>query len=177
MLTKKQLEAALKKTDELIVEQNAQMYPKWLMGAMPLKQSAKDQIVYNPIAIDGKKLIEGNNSMNDKSNYYCDYETCVALKELGYPLTSKEVRYEDKAVFVPGVLLYSAQKWLREEKKLFVEITIFEYTYGYRILDTQNVYYDNEHVVRREGHLVGSYEEALSEGIKECIKLLQRGNN
>ena len=104
----------------------------------------------------------------DKSNYCCDYDTCVALQKLGCPMA--------KLGYI-GLSLYSAQRWLREEKKLFVEITIFEYTYGYRILDTQNVYYDNEHVVRREGHLVGSYEEALSEGIKECIKLLEHGNN
>lgn len=57
---------------------------------------------------------------------YCDYDTCVALKELGYPLTSKEVRYEGNAVFVPGVLLYSAQKWLREEKEILLQPTYLE---------------------------------------------------
>ena len=94
---------------------------------------------------------------------YCDYETCVALEELGYPLPS----------FLPMALLYEAQKWLREEKGLYVEIEIFEYTYGYRILDTKNVYYDNEHDVRDNGCLVGSYEDALLEGIKKTVKLLK----
>lgn len=134
---------------------------------------------------------------------YCDYETCVALKKLGY--NEKTLAYYTSEGFfhwirayiydvaipdlanssnkkpykhiIDAMSLYEAQRWLREEKKLFVEITIFEYTYGYRILDTRNVYYDNEHELRREGRLVGSYEEALSEGIKECIKLLQHGNN
>lgn len=130
---------------------------------------------------------------------YCDYETCVALKKLGYKektlayYTSERIFYwrrayiYDKAIpdlakssnkelykhVLDAVSIYEAQKWLREEKKLFVEITIFEYTYGYRILDTQNVYYDNEHVVRREGHLVGSYEEALAEGVREATKILK----
>ena len=54
-----------------------------------------------------------------------------------------------------------------------MEIEIFEYTYGYRILDTKNVYYDNEHVVRDNGCLVGSYEDALLEGIKKTVKLLK----
>ena len=53
--------------------------------------------------------------LNIDEKDFCDYETCVALRKLGFPLTAKEVRHEDKAVFVPGVLLYAAQKWLREE--------------------------------------------------------------
>ena len=111
---------------------------------------------------------------------YCDYETCVALEEVGMLLKTQIVRsyakegIQTSKIYPNRPSLYEAQKWLREEKKLFVEITIFEYTYGYRILDTQNVYYDNEHVVRRDGHLVGSYEEALSEGIKEAVKILKK---
>lgn len=100
---------------------------------------------------------------------YCDYDTCVALKELGYPLTSKEVRYEDKAVFVPGVLLYSAQKWLREEKNIIIypeknSIGWF-YTTHYNIGKVHRFKYSEEYY--------DSYEEALLEGIKEAIKILK----
>ena len=107
---------------------------------------------------------------------YCDYETCVALKELGYPLISKEVRYEDKAVFVPGVLLYSAQKWLREEKKIDVMVQ----------LDTKDIHLSSKYYsiymsymsrFRREFSYMfknfDSFEEALSEGIKKAVKILQ----
>ena len=101
---------------------------------------------------------------------YCDYETCVALVKLGFPRW--ELPYDILSEKY-RLRLCDAQKWLREEKGLYVEIEIFEYTYGYRILDTKNVYYDNEHVVRDNGCLVGSYEDALLEGIKKTVKLLK----
>lgn len=100
---------------------------------------------------------------------YCDYETCVTLKELGYPLTSKEVHYENKAVFVPGVLLYSAQKWLREEKGIIVGIinnfTTKEFDY-YISTWEEDRYTGNEYT---------SYENALLRGIKEAVKILKDG--
>ena len=108
---------------------------------------------------------------------YCDYDTCVALKEeLGYPLTSKEVRYEDKAVFVPGVLLYSVHKWLREEKTIGVFVSGFKNGYTFwvnNLLNGDTLYqgfFDNQ-----TGEKYKSYEEALSEGIKEAIKILKDG--
>ena len=93
------------------------------------------------------------------SKDYCDYETCVALKELGYPLTSKEVRYEDKAVFVPGVLLYSAQKWLREEKHLHIEVRWYlNMCYEYEVKEAKGE-------VIAEGSAFLTYEEALSRAV------------
>ena len=98
---------------------------------------------------------------------YCDYETCVALKELGFPLVAKEVRYEDNAVFVPGVLLYVAQKWLREEKGVIVGIinnfTIQEFDY----------YVSTWEEDRCRGNEYTTYENALLRGIKEAVKLLK----
>ena len=108
---------------------------------------------------------------------YCDYETCVALKELGCSLSSFEKweNKEGKLELVPHYLLYSAQKWLREEWG--VHITI------------HYVYHLNEHVfgttlrfmgktLRDSGALYdtakySSYEEALLEGIKEAINILK----
>lgn len=103
---------------------------------------------------------------------YCDYDTCVALKELGYPLISKEVRYEDKAVFVPGILLYSAQKWLREDKQIVVLV-------GFDFCPiTSEIVYNwvivvNGNTAKKSSYTYDYFEEALSEGIKEAVKILK----
>ena len=101
---------------------------------------------------------------------YCDYETCIALKELWYPLTSKEVRYEDKVVFVPGVLLYSVQKWLREEKKIEVNATydnVVELHWHWYMKSLANRNQDIS-IINHD-----SYEQALLAGIKEAVKILK----
>ena len=98
---------------------------------------------------------------------YCDYETCVALKELGYPLLSKEVRYEDDAVFVPGVLLYSAQKFLREEKKMHIEVSYQPATWTCKIYNLKTYEYIKGYT------FFVSYEDALLEGVRETVKLLK----
>ena len=115
---------------------------------------------------------------------YCDYNTCVALKELGYPLTSKEVRYEDKAVFVPSVLLYTVQKWLREEEGMLVDSMVFADNsidadgkvvdrwiyYSCAILNTSTAEFIRSYDQSDE---YDTYEEALLEGIKEAVKILK----
>ena len=106
------------------------------------------------------------------NNDYCNNETCVALKELGFPIRKIKVNGEEKHV---PILLYEAQKWLREEWG--VHITI------------HYIYHLNEHVfgttlrfmgkeLRDRGALYdttkySTYEEALLEGIKEVIKILK----
>ena len=118
---------------------------------------------------------------------YCDYDTCVALKEVGYIGSAEECAYfgafymngkdifynrlcnpelyDDKYLRVP---LYLAQKWLRKEKRIEVVVLsrsmvgapyYFQvYTEDHLIIDDKN--YD-------------SHEEALSEGIKEAVKILK----
>lgn len=92
---------------------------------------------------------------------YCDYETAWGLSALGYPCTAL-------------TLLYTAQKWLREEKGLHITINyirleedIFMYTLRYigQKLREGGVLYNNQQY--------SSYEEALSEGIKEAVKILK----
>ena len=98
---------------------------------------------------------------------YCDYETCVALEELGYP---------EVMAFNKPFLLYEAQKWLREEKKIDVLVQ----------LDTKDIHLSSKYYsiyisymsrFRREFSYISknfdSYEEALSEGIKEAVKILE----
>ena len=134
---------------------------------------------------------------------YCDYETCVALKELGFPQDTSLARYalvnkwvdyctfkkgqlitsEDRFFFntteesIIAPLLYLAQKWLREEKEFYVFVgREWENAYYYWLSKkdedktvgiTHSFYYSNE-----EGQF-SSYEEALSEGIKEAVKILK----
>ena len=97
---------------------------------------------------------------------YCDYDTCVALMELGFP------RW-----FMPyGILsekyllrLYDAQKWLREEKSILIlpDYNSFGWFCGihYPINSVKMFKYTAKEV--------NSYEEALLEGIKEAIKILK----
>ena len=81
-------------------------------------------------------------------------------------------------------LLYQAQKWLREEKKIFVDV-IFQGVndrgnYDYEWCVTYNAWFDDsedynacryEHNTSKKYYR--TYEEALLEGIKEAVKLLK----
>ena len=135
---------------------------------------------------------------------YCDYDTCVALKELGYNkptlayyngfLSSRKLLYsvidendmpEDgvnifdlstnhneykDSKFIDAPTLYEAQKWLRENKNIQIEIPISfmdngVWKFSFRIQTPE--FYD-----RAIGEW-DSYEEALSEGIKEAVKILK----
>lgn len=125
---------------------------------------------------------------------YCDYKTCVALKKLGYKektlayYTSEGIFYWRRAyiydVAIPdlakssnkeqykhvldAVSLYEAQKWLREEKKIEV-VVLGEKEIGgpyYADIYTESGYAGYVHKPCEK------YEEALSEGIKEAVKIL-----
>ena len=133
---------------------------------------------------------------------YCDYDTCVALKELGfngfsqgtYDISGKLTfrtawldnrRAEFLGLNVIAPHLYDAQKWLRE-KKIYIDV-IFQGlsdrgNYQYDWVITQNVWFDSDNFVcnsdeeysKKSYH---SYEEALLEGIKEAINILKEDNN
>lgn len=102
---------------------------------------------------------------------YCDYDTCVALEELGFPIRRIKVKGEEKHV---PILLYETQKWLREEKGIHIIINyicldenIFMYTLRYvgkKLREGGGLYNNKQY---------SSYEEALSEGIKEAVKILK----
>lgn len=89
---------------------------------------------------------------------YCDYETSIALEELGYPLPS----------FLPKALLYEAQKWLREEKGIEIVVLskgMIGSPYYYQVYTEDYVVDDNEEY--------SFYEEALSEGVCKAIEILK----
>ena len=109
---------------------------------------------------------------------YCDYETCVALKDLGFK-DSTEYYYANNGEYTTTHdnwhseytqcwSLYEAQKWLREKKQM---ILLPAY------LERANVWIC-EICYRKErlgfGGYNQSYEEALSEGIKEAVNILKK---
>ena len=126
---------------------------------------------------------------------YCDYDTCVALKELGYVGSSRyyytqqdhkfhydaynkfyTVRTADAMGYVLAVHLYDAQKWLREEKKIHIEpyfISIFnrQPQFKWIITNEKQPYFIHNSIDSKDKY--NSYEEALSEGIKEAAKILK----
>lgn len=124
---------------------------------------------------------------------YCDYETSRELKELGFIAGLGEgdcgyCLYDDAwHDQVDRPLLYEAQKWLREEKEVYVTV-IPEYN-DYRPIkgvkyrlevaywkDDEFGYETIEWLDEECLHTIitfNSYEEALSEGIKEAVKILK----
>lgn len=125
---------------------------------------------------------------------YCDYDTCVALKELGYigqgrcyynldkdknklrhfGIQVLTTRSAEALNFVLAVHLYEAQKWLREEKEIGIFVSGFKNGYVFwvnNILSVETLYqgfFNNQ-----TGEKYKSYEEALLEGVRESIKLLE----
>lgn len=101
---------------------------------------------------------------------YCDYKLILELKELGYDYIRRE-----------GLIhLYDAQKWLREEMKMIVEANFnliykgqprFSWRVLYNLTQHKGAYYTFDSVKSKEDY--DSPEEALSEGIKEAIKILK----
>ena len=129
---------------------------------------------------------------------YCDYDTCVALKELGYVGSSRyyytqrdrmfhcdaynmlyTVRIADAMGYVLAVHLYDAQKWLRE-KGIFVHIShplrvendVF---WNYEVLDEAWDDGKQNPCVCASGGLFDSYEDALQKGIEMAVRILKEG--
>ena len=101
---------------------------------------------------------------------YCDYDTSVALHKLGYDCQVIHLIAEK-------ITLYEAQKWLREERGIFVYIDVPWKTDGglgwsYFCCNKPMTEEDKE-VCFASGGFYDSYEEALSEGIKAAIKILR----
>ena len=95
--------------------------------------------------------------------------------------------YKKVGTTIPAITLYDAQKWLREEKEVYVTV-IPEYNeFGpikgvkYRLevvhwKDDEFGYETIEWLDEECPHTIitfDSYEEALSEGIKEAVKILK----
>jgi hypothetical protein len=102
---------------------------------------------------------------------YCDYEICVALRELGYNYPQRlipdyfgvfeEPQYDEK------IHLYDAQKWLREKHNLHIEITYSPSCWTGKIYDLKEWDYIKGFT------FFESFEDALHTLIKEAIKILK----
>ena len=119
---------------------------------------------------------------------YCDYDICVALKEVGCDQhydKYKETNSKGEYIF-DWFTLYEAQKWLRE-KEIYVSV-IPEYNelgpvkgVKYRLevahwKDDDFGYETIEWLDEEEPHVVccfDSYEEALLEGVKAAVNILK----
>ena len=106
---------------------------------------------------------------------YCDYETCVALEELGFPIRRIKVKGTEKNV---PISLYEAQKFLREEKSIYVTVGCPQIMneglgWSYEVCDKPWNGHSDDDCVKASGGAYDSYEEALSEGIKGAVKILK----
>ena len=92
---------------------------------------------------------------------YCDYDTSHELWIMGL---EPEAYYDG-----PLILLYEAQKWLREEIGILLQPTYLELSDEWIcVLRDKN---------KRHGYSAQKqkdYESALLEGIKETIKILKK---
>ena len=95
---------------------------------------------------------------------YCDYETCVALEELGFPIRRIKVKGKEKNV---PILLYEAQKFLREKKNLHIEITYSPACWTGKIYDLKKWDYIKGFT------FFESFEDTLHTLIKESVKILK----
>lgn len=94
---------------------------------------------------------------------YCDKDTAFALQELGY---NPYMFYDDGT---PAIHLWYAQQWLREEKNILVIADRDSESWYYAVDDMKTSSYE----VFYSKSEFDSYEEALSEGIKEAVKILK----
>lgn len=101
---------------------------------------------------------------------YCDYDTCVALRKLGFPRWELPYDILSKKYYLR---LYEVQKWLREEKGIHIEIDRIGYPtgYGWQVSIVEMEYNLCKSVINNNN----SYEEALLEGIKEAINKVVKG--
>lgn len=118
------------------------------------------------IDISGKIASVTNNCSSD----YCDIETSIALCDLGcIPYNYNK----DTTIYVSAIVsLYDAQKWLREEKDIYIYPVVDKFldedgdttwiTYMY-------VPYASVRALCKRKR----YEDALLEGIKEAINFIK----
>ena len=109
---------------------------------------------------------------------YCDDETRKELIQLGYPAYLYDNTEVDK--ILGAILLYEAQKWLREEKRIFVSVGCpqtmnEELGWGYEVCDKPWNGYEDDDCLKASCDAYYTYEEALLEGIKEAIMILKEG--
>jgi hypothetical protein len=111
---------------------------------------------------------------------YCDLDTSHELWVMGL---EPEAYYDG-----PLILLYEAQKWLREEKDIHIEVYACAGGYIYELCKAYKpnsfsggttIYTPNDvdNPKLNDAGRYDDFEEALSEGIKEAVKILTNNKN
>ena len=107
---------------------------------------------------------------------YCDLELTTMLQEVGMPIKNVVATSPHGATkWYSNVTLYEAQKWLREERNIDVlprRGCITNGKQSYQVVVYIN-YNRNQILLDNDGEDYSSPEEALSEGIKEAVKILK----
>ena len=101
--------------------------------------------------------------LNEKD--YCDYELRLGLRDIGYPMSTCQIN--NGPIQMPKITLYEAQKWLREEMCIHIEVL-------YQPLCWTGKIYD----LAKRDYIKGftffeSFEDALCTLIKEAVKILK----
>jgi hypothetical protein len=134
---------------------------------------------------------------------YCDKDTCVALKEMGYKGMSRyyytqrdhklhydtynkfyTVRTADAMGYVLAIHLYEAQKFLREEKDIHIEVYACAGGYIYELCKAYKpssfsggttIYTWNgvDNPKLNDAGRYDNFEPCLLDGIKEAVKILK----
>ena len=103
---------------------------------------------------------------------YCDYDTCVALRKLGFPRFFLPYDILSKKYLLR---LYDAQKWLREEKGFDIVIMPVDkcttFIGGERYFSM--LYRNQERVSSLDVPCTITFEESFLARIKEAVKLLK----
>ena len=99
---------------------------------------------------------------------YCDYETSVALYELGYDCQVIHLIAEK-------ITLYEAQKWMRE-KNIEVNASFDKMEDGW-IAFIQRLDYPDLYGTDVFSTVYNTYESALLVSIKEAVKILKEELN
>lgn len=87
------------------------------------------------------------------------FETAKLLKEKGFI----------KAGFIGVPTQSLAQKWLRDKYGIDITVALVTTGYGFYIHKNRNYTNNGEHY----NTLVPTYEEALEDGLKESLKLIE----
>lgn len=120
---------------------------------------------------------------------YCDKDLSTTLMEMGfrgfghfyYEKNSSKLKATSQFLTVRtakalnltlAISLYEAQKWLREEKNIIVEVFVDDDS---DTPITYNIYKGGECVCHHHGKYwsVKEWSEALSEGVKCAVKILK----
>ena len=103
---------------------------------------------------------------------YCNMDMCMELDALGCPIPKHDTinLYTKERNTVYGKFsLYEAQKWLRKKKGMLLQPTYLELSNRWIC-----VIRDNKRTRGYSTENQETYEDSLTAGINECIKLLKK---